>query len=135
MIYHARIAPVIINFKRWLYGAESLRHPKPAFSGFVFHDVHLLPVEGIQQLIHHDHAWIQQTCGAYHVAHVVITFGEFVQTQDYQMLGDAVVRHEVWVVHVMLVVGKVDGAELATYLVESNGSIVKHLLIFVVMDS
>lgn len=50
------------------------------------------------------------------------------------MLLDAVVGHEVWVMHVMLVVGEVDGTKLAADFVESNGSIVKHLLIFVVVN-
>lgn len=51
------------------------------------------------------------------------------------MLGDTVVGHEVRVTHVALVVGEVDGAELAADFVEGNGSLVKHLLVFVVMES
>lgn len=124
---------MIINFKRWLHRAKGLRHPKPALSRFIFHDIYLLPVERVHQLIHHYHTWIQQTGDPYQVAHVIIAFCKFMQTQNDQMLCDAVVGHEVRVLHVPLIVGEVDGAELAADFVESNGSIVKHILIFVIV--
>jgi len=126
---------MIFNFKRWLNRTKSFRHPKPALSRFVLHNIYLLPVERVHQLIHHYYTWVEQTGDPDQVARVIITLCKFVQTQNDQMLGDAVVGHEVGVAHVALVVGEVDGAELAADFVESYGSIVKHLLIFVVVES